>query len=381
MQATYATKSSVFSRLLVEDYPKRANHYGMELVLNQIKEKYYFSKMRATVKDVFRKCQVCRVNRALPKEMGNLPEYRLEAGLPVFAFTGMDYFGPITVTVNRHHEKRYGVIFTCLNSRAVHIEVAGSLTTDAAIMAVRRFISRRPKPRMIISDNGTNLRGAAVELKQSLADLDSENIANCLSAHSIDWKFIPPASPHYGGAWERVVRSVKIALNAVLKEKFPKEETLYTLLVEVEHLVNNRPLTYVSTDPEDSRSITPNDLLLGIHQSTNGAPRVFYDSYEILRKQWRYAQLLFDRFWSRWVREYLSTLQSRTKWKAAVDNVKVGDLVKITEPKVSRGEWPLGRVVKVYTGEDELVRYADVRTQNSTLRRPVTKLAIIEGLD
>jgi len=138
----------------------------------------------------------------------------------------MDYFGPMLVTVKRRKEKRYGVIFTCLSTRAIHLEIAASLTTDSCIMAIRRFIARRGQLLEIYSDNGKNLRGAQKELKLAMKDLDHGELYRKCSGMQIKWNFLPPVTPHMGGCWERLVRSVKTALRVTLKEMAPRKEVL-----------------------------------------------------------------------------------------------------------------------------------------------------------
>ncbi|CAG7828395.1 unnamed protein product, partial [Allacma fusca] len=165
------------------------------------------------------------------------------------------------VTTGRSHVKRYGVIFTCLSVRAVHLELSKDLSTDATLNAVRRFIARRGPVQRLFSDNGTNFRGADNEIQKAVKVLDDSGVMEKLTARGIDWRFIPPGSPHMGGCWERLVKSVKVALAATLHEQFPQEDVLYTLLTEAEYLINNRPLTHVSVDPDDPESLTPNHFL------------------------------------------------------------------------------------------------------------------------
>lgn len=124
-----------------------------------------------------------------------------------------------------------------------------TLTTDSLIMALRRMTARRGWPDCFYSDNGTNLRGADAELKRSIQELDNKAICDVAINNGSGWKFIPPASPHWGGAWERLIRSVKKSLSVIIKERAPKDEVLSTLMAEVENIVNSRPLTHVSVEP------------------------------------------------------------------------------------------------------------------------------------
>lgn len=131
--------------------------------------------------------------------MSPLPPARLGAFQRPFTFVGVDYFGPIAVTFGRKSLKRWGVVFTCLTMRAVHIEIAHSLSTDSFLMALRNFIARRGTPAEIYSDNGTNFRGADRLLKEELKNIKFNNIHSELAYKGITWKFNPPAAPHMGG--------------------------------------------------------------------------------------------------------------------------------------------------------------------------------------
>ena len=153
--------------------------------------------------------------------------------------------------------KRYGCLFTCLTTRAVHLEVACSMDTDSFINALRRFICRRGPPEIIRSDNGSNFVGAERELRKSLNSLNQVQIAECLRQKEITWIFNPPAASHMGGVWERMIRSVRRVLTLLMKEQTLSDETLLTLMCEVESTVNSRPITVVSEDPSDMEPLTP----------------------------------------------------------------------------------------------------------------------------
>jgi Integrase zinc binding domain len=203
---------------LVHSYHVKNMHQGRETVLNELKQKFHMTKMRAVVKKVFYCCRFCRRVKAVPRpaKMADLPECRLMPNLPPFSFTGMDYFGPIAVTIGRRHEKRWGVIFTCMASRATHIELAHSLSTDSAIMAINRFRARRGAVLEMFSDNGTNLKGAAVELKKAVQELKVDKIQQTFAMKEMKWFFNPPAAPHVGGCWERLIKPVKSAMMNIL---------------------------------------------------------------------------------------------------------------------------------------------------------------------
>lgn len=194
--------------------------------------------------------------------MADIPKDRLTPDLPPFTNVGMDYFGPIETKRGRSLVKRYGVVFTCMSSRAVHLEMAHSLDTDSCICAIRRFMCRRGQVSHIRSDNGTNLVGAEKELRKALLSMDQDKIRNSLLNDNIKWSFNPPAASHHGGVWERIIRMVRKVLWSVLQQQPLDDEGLCTILCEAEAILNSRPITTVSPDPHDLEALTPNHVLL-----------------------------------------------------------------------------------------------------------------------
>ncbi|UYV79846.1 hypothetical protein LAZ67_18000906 [Cordylochernes scorpioides] len=222
-------------------------------------------------------CPSYKIRRAKPSTpvMGVLPEYRVEPQQQSFSIVGMGYFVPMEVSVGRRHEKRYGVLFTCMTTPAIHLKVAQ--TTYSFIMAIWRMICRRGIPWEIFSDNGTSLRGADKELQQALDDYDQEALTENMNSKGIKWNFIPPSAPHMGGSWERSVKSVKTAMLVILRYRCPKDEELLTLILEV--VVNIRPLTDVPLDPAAPGAITPMHFLIGT--SSIGHPPEQFDDADL----------------------------------------------------------------------------------------------------
>lgn len=363
------------TRLLIEHVHIQMQHGSHETLINELRQKYWITQLRVRLKSLVSSCVRCKLQRAKPKIplMGNLPSGRLARGLRAFSHCGMDYFGPMSVKIGRRREKRWGVIFTCLTVRAVHIELAHSLTTDSAIMAITRMSARRGQPVTIYSDNGTNLRGADKELREAKNSIDADKMHRYATNNEIEWKFIPPGAPHMGGAWERLIGSIKSTLKVILNEQAPREETLLTVLAEIEHIVNSRPLTHVSVDPRDDEALTPNHFLIG-SSSGNLTLKHFEIGETCPRKQWRWAQATADAFWKRWAREYLPSLRVRDKWHRETENLKIGDLVLIIDELTQRNSWRKGRIEKVFPGTDGRVRAVEVKTANGILKRPVSKL-------
>lgn len=358
-------------RMLVEYYHRRAGHANHESVVNELRQRFWLLRLRATVRNVTRQCLFCKIRKAQPMNptTGDLPQQRMAHHQRPFTYTGVDYFGPITVTILRRHEKRYVALFTCLTTRAMHLELVHSLTSDSAIMGLRRFIARRGTPKIIYSDNGTAFVGA----NRILKDFYTTDLQDFVATKGIKWSFIPAAAPHFGGCWERLVRAAKVALQATLKERCPKEETLVTLLAEAEAIVNSRPLTHVSTDPDDPTTLTPFHFLIGA-SSNQRLPSELDDSDLSRRVNWRVALRLADHFWSRWVREVLPTMQPRHQSRTQKEELLIDDVVLIVDGNLPRGSWPRGRVVHLYPGKDGVTRVVDVATAGGVLRRPSKKL-------
>lgn len=369
-----------FTRLLVTNYHVAFGHQGTNTILSSLRAKYWIPRGRTLIKQIGRTCAVCKIHKAKPPcpEMGYLPIERLMHGLFPFTFCGVDYFGPLYVLIGRRVEKRWVAVFTCLNTRAVHIEIVHSLTTSSMIMALTRFSALRGTPKKMFSDNGTNFKGADNELKKFIKQLEDDKIEDKLSIRDIEWSFIPPGAPHWGGCWERDVRSIKTSLTAILKDQHPSPEVLATALCEATNIVNNRPLTNLSNDPKDLPPITPNDIIL-LRRNDNMFEVDFDPKDMDCRTLWKKAQWIADQFWRRWVKEYRPEIVKRSKWydNRCYYELKPGDLVVIIDETLKRGQWPKGVVEETFKGPDGLVRVVTVRTSKSTYKRPVTKVALI----
>ena len=268
--------------------------------------------------------------------MAPLPPERVTAG-SAFAHGGLDYMGPLTVKLGRSTVKRYACVFTCLATRAVHIEVAYSLETDAFLNAYFRFCSRRGTPKSLHSDNGSNFFGAEKELKDSVCRWNGTHVQDMLSQQDVEWKFSPPAASHQGGVCERIIRSNRKIMRAIVGERLLDDEALHTFLLEVERILNNRPITPASDDPTDLLPLTSSMLLLGRVDSSLPIDNfVKADGY---RKSWRLVQLLSDKFCARWTREYLPILQTRQKWLKPHRNLKVDDVALMLDENSKRSHW------------------------------------------
>ncbi|XP_068742123.1 uncharacterized protein [Montipora capricornis] len=312
------------------------------------------------------------------QKMADLPKDRVTPNLPPFTNVGVDCFGPITIRRGSSTVKRYAVLFTCLSCRAIHIEVAHSLDTDSFVNAMRRFISKRGRPKEIRSDNGSNFVGGEKELREAINHWNHQQIYKFLLHESTKWTFNPPAGSHHGGVWGRFIRTVRKVLAALLKEQTLDDEGLLTLMCKVEAIVNGRPMRKISDDPQDCEALTPNHLLL--LRSGPVLPPAALVKEDQYSNRWRQAQYLADVLWHRWVCEYLPSLQQRQKWSAPMRNFAVGEIGLVVHEKSPRGSWPLGHAQEVYPNKsDGHVRRVKVKTMKSTLERPVDKITLLES--
>lgn len=372
--------SHKITQLLIQDTDKELHHSGSERLFAELRRKYWILRGREAIKRQQHSCPDCQRWRAKPTvpQMADLPQARLQIFKPPFFSTGMDCFGPFTVKVGRRCEKRWGILFKCLTTRAVHIDLLSSLDTDSFLMALRRFISRRGKPSEVLSDQGTNFKGGERELQESFKSL-SPALQTELAKQQIQFRFNPPSSPHFGGVWEREIRSIKSALYATLQEQNMTEEVLNTVLIEIEGILNSKPLGYVSTDIADPNPVTPNLLLMG--RLDPSLPQTVYHDTELLsRRRWRHSQVLADQFWTHFTKYYLPNLQTRGKWQRDKDQLQPAMIVMIVDPQLPRALWPIGRITKVIPGIDGRIRTAEVKIKDRTYIRPVARLIKLPAL-
>lgn len=300
--------------------------------------------------------------------MGNLPKDRFESTRP-FSNSGVDYCCPFWLKEkkqsNHKRVKVYVSVFVCLSTKAVHLELVSGLTTEEFIAALKRFFSRRGRANLMLSDNATNFVGARNEL-QELYDFvnnqgHKEKTTKWLSEQEVSWKFIPPRAPHFGGIWEAAVRSFKHHLYRISKDTLFTFEQFNTLIIEIEAVLNYRPLTPLSSEPDDLNVLTPSHFL--IEGLLSSIPEVDFTDTPNRLSQWQHIQKIKRDFWNQWNKEYLTELSQRTKWKSNKGpTIQIGDLVILREEKTPPLYWPIGRIIKAYPGHDG--DYSSHRSKN-----------------
>ncbi|GFX67857.1 integrase catalytic domain-containing protein [Trichonephila clavipes] len=342
-------KSHEFTRKVINFYHITYLHAGPQLTLSLIRQKFWFVDGRSVVRHTLKKCLICfKMNlRSSTQLMGDLPPIRFQHIRP-FESTGLDIAGPVTTK--------------CAHKRT----------------ALRRFIARRSCPSKIISDKGSNFKGASNHLRKLVDLCLQEEVQNFLSLKGIEWSFIPPYTPHFGGLWESAIKSAKQLLIKATNSVLLNFEECFTIFIQIEACLNLRPLTEFSPDPSDFNALTPAHFLVGgpIHQF----PEPSQPSRSVgLSERWNLIQRLRQYFWDRWSTEFLHRLQPRSKWWRTKPNLQLGDMVIVEKEKTAPLNWTLGRINKLFFGPDQKVRggVVSVNTKYGQLTRNVNKIYLL----
>ncbi|XP_026317449.1 uncharacterized protein LOC113228388 [Hyposmocoma kahamanoa] len=374
--------TSRLTELIIDHAHKKTLHGGVRLTLGQTRQRYWIVGGNRAVKGILRYCVRCHRFKTTKSSqiMGNLPQQRVSASRP-FTHCGVDFTGHVEVKLNKGRGvktcKGYVAIFICLATKAVHIELVSDLSTQTFLAALKRLCARRGTPKHMYSDNGTNFKGAAKILHddfQEYLTITSPEFFNAISEQEIEWHFLCPSWPSAAGIWEAAVKSMKYHLMRVLGEQKLDFEQFTTLLAQIEACLNSRPLCPLTEDVDDLDYLTPGHFVTGT--PVMSVPQDNCNEKTIdLRNKWKITELMHQHIWQRWSNEYLHQLQTKSKWLKPKENLSVGDLVILKEDNIPAGKWAMARVTDLHPGADGYVRVVTIQTQNSTLKRPITKLA------
>eukprot|EP00794_Sanderia_malayensis_P004327 gene4327-4900_t len=376
-------QKSHITDLVVRHLHEDVYHQGHKLTEGAIRNAgYWITGSKRLASTMIGKCVTCKKLRGLPatQKMADLPADRIEP-CPPFTSVGVDVFGPWEVITRKTcggsaNSKRWAVMFTCMYSRAVHIEVLESMTTSSMINALRRFFAFRGPAKVLRSDQGINFTGVANELKLLAKDIDVKQLLQTKRFH---WLFNPPKASHTGGAWERMIGTARKILDSILKnQKGISHEVLTTVLCEAMGIINSRPLVDISTDPDLPTVLTPATLLTQKFDRASAPEVNLQKASYAYQDQWKRVQILAEVFAERWKHEYLSSMASRQKWMEETPSIKSGDIVLLMEDNEKRREWPLGKVIATPQSDDgkvckiklKVVRGDDVREYT----RPISKI-------
>ena len=354
--------------LLVREQHDLLKHAGVATLITAVRSSMWVVGLRGIARRVVRGCLACRRqdSRACCEPAAPLPSDRVSP-TPPFSVVGIDFAGPL-FAVDFPKKKFYVLLFTCAVTRAVHLELTGSLTLDEFMLAFRRFSARRGVPSTVYSDNACTFKGADLLLQRYFGRLAPV------------WKFITPQSPWHGGWWERLVRSVKLALRKSLAQRCLSRVELETVLIEIEACVNSRPITFVGDTVDSPAPLTPNHFLTG--HSIGFQAREAEDPSAVTAKalggRARIREQRLNRFWSVWSDEYLRNLPPAVSKFRSRGKLCEGSVVLIQNENLPRLKWELAVVTRLFPGRDGVVRSAEVRTAGGKKTRPVQRLHDLE---
>lgn len=397
-QESFATKhpillpKSKLTKMIIAREHVRQLHAAPTLLLASLRQRYWPIAGRRMTKKVYHECHTCVRAKPQPLKqlMGNLPESRVTLIKP-FHSTGIDFAGPIPMlsaatrgvrSRKMGTQKVYIAIFVCMATKAAHLELVTSLSSEAFIASLRRFAARRSTPRHIFTDCGKNFEGAANELSKLLAQETSQTeLVTSTSEDGILWHFNPPAAPHHGGLWEACVKSTKFHLTRLTNSTVFSYEELATILCQVENVLNSRPICALTDNPNESTFLTPGHFLVG--SAGNSPPDPDVTQIPANRQSyWQACQARLQEFAKKWKLQYLNTLQQRPKWRISEKNLIPDEVVLFLDESNREGaKWVLGRIEAVHPGTDGRVRVVTVRTAKGSYRRPITKIARLPRKD
>ncbi|XP_044578944.1 uncharacterized protein LOC123261416 [Cotesia glomerata] len=361
------------TRIIILSEHLRLKHAGPQATLYSVRQVYWPINGRNITRNLISKCIPCF--RAKPRladhQMGILPKQRVTSSRP-FLRVGVDYCGLFYIKEKRHRNRA---------------QLVSDLTAEAFLASLKRLFSRRGKAVEIHSDNGTNFVGAKNELNELYELFNSKShqaaIANFCNEERIEWYFIPPRSPHFGGIWEAAVKTFKHHLVRTVGDTLLTFEQLETCIIEIEAILNSRPISPMSSDPHDLLPLTPAHFLIG--SPLTSFPQVDFTDTQVNRlSAWQHAQQLKQHFWKRWHKEYLHQLIKFSGTQRQSTSLKIGDLVLISDENLPPLKWAAGRIIAVHPGKDNVVRVVTLKTKTGQYDRCVKKLCLLpidEGND
>ena len=377
---------SKLATLAINDAHKRTLHGGPTATVAEMRRQIWVTQAMKKASACIKKCVTCfRFNSGPTQQlMGDLPLSRIEVPERPFSCVGLNFAGLLTFKNGTECVKGYVAVFICFVSKAVHLEAVSSLTSDAMVAALRRFIARRGIPSQIMSDNATNFVGASqimsdnatnfVGARRDINELEKVVRSAAKLYSSIEWLFIPPRSPNFGGLWEAAVKSMKHP-HWSHGQFHSHYEEMTIILCQIEQVLNNRPLMALTNNPDDIFALTPS-MLVNVNR-LDAIPQPSLQTMDARghpAKRVRALQQLLSQFWKRWASEYVASLQPRGKWRQERANFSIDDVVLITDDGIPPLQWSIGRVMQLKLGHDGLARVALVRTSRGEITRPVSKL-------
>jgi hypothetical protein len=363
-------------------------HASTGYTLSVLRQRFRICNGRRQIQKILRSCtkKHCTKPLQLGQQMSPLPSLRTD-DVGAFRNTSCDLFGPMYAKhicnfENCPHpkfKKVYGALFTCFHSRAIHLELINDQGTDGFLDAFRSFVGRRGTPNVMFSDNAKNFKCASKEIRLLYKSVNWAKVQAEGQKTNIEWIFNVEKAPWANRIAERMVRSVKTPLRIIIGNASLTFRQMSILLTEIEGMVNNRPLSTVTDEPDDLTPITPAELVIGRRMDPLPDPNI-RKNHTNFPHLWRKRQEVLNSFWKRWRHDYLLSQDVRKKWRTpSHENLKY-KIVLIRDDNLSRNEWKLGRIIETFPSKDGFIRSVLVKTPTSTLRRPIQRIALLESI-
>ncbi len=373
------------ARLYLKEAHER-DHAGVDAMIMRSRSKVWITRIRSKAQAVKRACFTCkrRAKELGSQQMAPLPAHRM-GPTPPFWSTAVDLFGPLSIvgTVNKRTTRKvWGVIFVCTATSLTHVEVAESCSTEAFLLALRRFMALYGAPKRFQSDQGTQLVAASRQVKA----WDWTRVRQQADGVGAEWHVVPTGGQHFNGQAEQMIGILKKCLEGTLAGKRCTMGELGTIVAEAAQMVNSRPIARNTGDPESGGPITPLHLLLG--RASVEVPQVRFDEMPKLTQQLQFIEEAKKQFWTKWMSQVFGGRMLSHKWTRKERDVAVGDLVLLAEAENDDPTYRMGVVDSVKPGEDGHVRTVSIKYTNpgktpeersppKFTTRPIHKVAVI----
>ena len=348
-------RDHLLTRLIILCAHSVVKHGGVADTLTQVRETFWIIKGCQLIKKIIRHCRICKHfegNHYKLPPISDLPEFRTEQ-VPAFCNVGVDFAGPLIVKQEGDNRttKAHIALFSRCVTRAIHLEVVTDLTADSFILCLRRFISRRGSPLLLLSDNAKTFKKTNLILTKFYELCRNAKVHEFLSERLITWRFILARAPWWGGMYEGMVRDVKRPLRKILRNTGLTMDELTTIVIDIETTLNSRPLTYISED-DSGEQLTPSHLVLGRRVSClpDIPDRSLVDNsslHSLFSRRMKHIAKLLQHYWKRWRHEYLRGLREyhRKSFSQKVGEtfISVGDAAISHEENLPRSCWKMGK--------------------------------------
>ena len=355
------------------------DHTGIDITMALSRQDAWIVNARKLAKRIVRKCVRCKYLRKLleGQKMAALPD-AIQGPSPPFYNIGVDLSGPIEVkamTNKRAAMKVWVVIFVCLNTKAVCMELAPGYATKDFMLAYNTHQSRHGVPSYVYSDRGSQLVAAHKELDKDPIKYDWDSIAANASRQGTTWEFTPSGAQWRNGATESFVKKFKRSFYHLYHCTRLNYAEMLCAVKRIANILNDRPVSVQRTktdalDEDFLHPLTPNMLIMG--RSSSQPPMEGVHDVEDPHVRMSFIDEIERAWWYQYKVQHFHSLMPTRKWMEQKRNIMVGDVVLIEySSKSLPGTYRLGRVRDVEIDpRDNLVRTCTVMYK---LVKPITE--------